>query len=266
MTGKRAFTLIELLVVIAIIALLMGIMMPVLSRVKEHARNLLCQANLHQYGLAERMYLDSNDGFFPSTFDWLFWDAEGRSELQHLGCQWHNASIERDGTLWPYLKDKKIHLCPTFKSFAKQTGCPNPKHLSRIRVEPQYSYSKNAYLNGDASGVVRKEIQVVNPAQVVSFSEENTWTIGDDKSGWSPTDMSYAPLNDNNLLSRGDRQYHPYAPGGGGDCFATYHNTSPSKRNKGYANAVFVDAHVEQVCAWNPPDNTFKLLWPKGKK
>ena len=265
MNKRKGFTLIELLVVIAIIAMLMAIMMPVLGRVKEQAKNLLCRTNLRQYGIAERMYLDNNDGFFPTTFDWLFRDAEGRNDLGPGCCQWHNASIKRDGTLWPYLKDKEVHLCPTFKSYAKQTGCPGSNHISSIRVEPQYSYSKNAYLNGDAQGAVRKEIQVIRPARVVSFSEENSWVIGDDKSGWSPTDLSYAPINDNNLLSRGDRQYHPYAPGGGGDCFATYHKTSSSKRNKGYANAVFLDSHVEQVCAWQPPDNTFKLLWPNRK-
>lgn len=42
---RRAFTLIELLVVISIIALLLSILMPALSRVKEQARNLVCSGN-----------------------------------------------------------------------------------------------------------------------------------------------------------------------------------------------------------------------------
>jgi prepilin-type N-terminal cleavage/methylation domain-containing protein len=53
---QRGFTLIELLVVIAIIAILMGVLMPALTAVKEQARNITCRANLRQYGLAQSVY------------------------------------------------------------------------------------------------------------------------------------------------------------------------------------------------------------------
>ncbi len=69
MHKRKGFTLIELLVVIAIIALLMGILMPALSRVKKQARQVSCMAMLKQWGTIWSMYCDDNDGRFPEAGD-----------------------------------------------------------------------------------------------------------------------------------------------------------------------------------------------------
>jgi prepilin-type N-terminal cleavage/methylation domain-containing protein len=73
MHKRRGFTLIELLVVIAIIALLMGILMPALSRVRKQARSVVCQALLKQWGSIWAMYCDDNDGRFceAGNLGWL---------------------------------------------------------------------------------------------------------------------------------------------------------------------------------------------------
>jgi prepilin-type N-terminal cleavage/methylation domain-containing protein/prepilin-type processing-associated H-X9-DG protein len=66
MKQKKGFTLIELLVVISIIALLLSILMPALSRVKDQARAVVCSSNLKQWGLIFGLYLNENNDKFSS--------------------------------------------------------------------------------------------------------------------------------------------------------------------------------------------------------
>jgi prepilin-type N-terminal cleavage/methylation domain-containing protein/prepilin-type processing-associated H-X9-DG protein len=260
MKSLRAFTLIELLVVIAIIAILMGVLMPSLQRVREQARFMSCRSNLRNYAVAQRMYADDNDGKFPRSFFWLF-------NKNERGCRWHDESrnlirIPEDaGLCWPYLKDfPKIHVCPTFAIVAKQRSCYMCSGAT-IPIVPQYGYTMNSYLNGDAFGSVpdqykisiagealRKESQVKRPSETFYFAEENTWrTPG----------INNAGINDTNLRPLPSRMT---------DSFATFHKVPASKMDKGVSHASFVDGHVEEVDPWaDDARASWHLAWPGNK-
>lgn len=122
MRNKNGFTLVELLVVIAIIALLMSILTPTLRKAREQARSIVCKSNLRSYGLAGTMYLQENDDMFPFPLTCIYSRATFTA-AHPWQCCWHDAGVDPDGPMWPYLNIAARVLPPSLKGGGRITNC-----------------------------------------------------------------------------------------------------------------------------------------------
>src|SRR5204862_5509483 len=103
------FTLVEMLVVVAVIAILAALLLPALARSRASAQRIKCVSNLHQLGLAARMYWDDSGG---SCFLYGGWSTNG-GQLYWFGWMESTAVAEgqrqfdaTQGALYPYLQGR----------------------------------------------------------------------------------------------------------------------------------------------------------------
>lgn len=145
---QAAFTLIELLVVIAIIAILAGLLLPVLSKGKLKAQGLQCMSNHRQLCLAWRMYSDDNQERLPYASE-LPWDPSTYAGAWITGTldfnpanhsNWDPDVDIKKSPLWRYCGNNlAIWKCPADRSFVVVDGEQKP----RVRT-----MSMNLFLGG----------------------------------------------------------------------------------------------------------------------
>ena len=114
------FTLIELLVVIAIIAVLAAILFPVFAKARGKAREIACNSNLRQVGLAVKMYVQDYDEKYPYALDPADkYTPQIWSSFPDFQAQIPTMLMIHEA-LQPYVRSKELFHCPGDTGFDRE--------------------------------------------------------------------------------------------------------------------------------------------------
>jgi prepilin-type N-terminal cleavage/methylation domain-containing protein len=137
---QRGFTLIELLVVIAIIAVLIGLLLPAVQKVREAANRVLCGNNLRQIGLANHNFATDHNGLLPTGKGWFPGPPNSGARGQWL---FH---------LLPYLEQDNLYKC-------SYNGAFYDSYNDDVTAKPIKSFVCPSDPSAGSNGVVTDNIQ-----------------------------------------------------------------------------------------------------------
>src|SRR5438309_1750436 len=129
--SRRAFTLIELLVVIAIIAILVGLLLPAVQKVREAAARVQCQNNLKQLGLALHNYEGAN-GRFPPAYVTARPSADGTAYGVSYGDDNRNGP---PGWAWGTLLLPYLEQGALYRSLRLDLPCWAPENAPLVKTK-----------------------------------------------------------------------------------------------------------------------------------
>ena len=251
---RKAFTLIELLVVLSIIALLIAILLPALSKARETAKALACQANIGSVGKAQLTYTVDNKGEYTISTEWV-WGKDRYPDGTRvpagpggIGQQLDPTVIRNveEGTLFPYHGVLEAFVCPVAIEKLPNQGWWTNDTMVRSYVQngeagesASKEWSNKGWTEEEQVSTLRK------PSDFAIFVEENTFSI----SGWNTFNgngMNDALFRlqpfDYDILG----SFHDTGDELGSPVNGSYYSQD-DPLSSGVSHAFLADGHVEEV-------------------